>query len=148
MKPSELEREYGGEAASQEKGIRSPVDALKKLLWSFHFAFNGLVNTLKSEQNMRIHAVGTVVAVTMGILLHISAMEWIAVILCIGLVTSAEIFNTAIEILADRVTMLNDELIRRSKDAAAAGVMVISFATLIVGGIVFLPKILELFRGA
>ncbi len=120
------------------------MDALKKLLWSFRYAFTGLILVIKSEQNMRIHCLGTVVAVCLGLFFRISALEWIAVILSIGLVISAEIFNTAIEILADRVTMLDDELIRRAKDAGAAGVMVMAFATLVVGAIVFLPKFLTL----
>lgn len=142
MRPKELNRIYGEEATGQTQ--RGFVDALKKLLWSFRYAFAGLILVIKSEQNMRIHCLGTVVAVCLGLFFRISSLEWIAVILSIGLVISAEIFNTAIEILADRVTMLDDELIRRAKDAGAAGVMVMAFATLVVGAIVFLPKFLTL----
>jgi hypothetical protein len=93
---------------------------------------------------MIIHVMAAICAVAMGFCLDISFGEWIAVILAIAIVTGAEALNTAIEILSDRACGDYDEQIKLVKDVAAAGVLITAIAAAIVGGVIFLPKIISL----
>ena len=76
---------------------------LKKLFRSFGFAFTGMYELIKSEQNARIHLFISICVVIAGILFEISASEWCLVAICIGLVFAAEAFNTVIEKLVDHL---------------------------------------------
>jgi len=117
----------------------------KKFLLAFRYAFAGLFYAIKSEQNMRIHLSVTVLVAIAGVYFHLRDYEWIALILAIALVVAAEALNTAIERLADRVTRQEDDLIRYAKDSAAAAVMILAIASALVGLIIFLPRVLNLF---
>ena len=117
----------------------------KRLRHSFQYAFSGMADLLREEANARIHCIVTVLVITAGFLLRISAMEWLAVAIVIGLVISAETFNTAIERLADVVQPAHDDRIRDVKDLAAAAVLLCALAAAAVGLIIFVPKIVALF---
>ena len=117
----------------------------KKLRHSFLYAFSGIADMLREESNARIHCIITVLVVILGFVLRISTAEWIGVALSIGLVISAETFNTAIERLADVVQPEQDSRIRDVKDLAAAAVLFCALAAAAVGLIIFLPKIFALF---
>ena len=118
----------------------------KKLRHSFRYAFSGMADMLREEPNARIHCIITVLVIVAGFLFRISPTEWIGVALCIGLVISAEAFNTAIERLADVVQPDQDNRIRDVKDLAAAAVLLCALAAAAVGLIVFVPKIIALFN--
>lgn len=120
--------------------------SLAKRIKSFTYAFNGLRVLFKEEHNARIHLFATVCVVVAGIVLRISALEWVAVVFAVGLVFSGEILNSAIEDLADVVCPERDERIKKVKDLAAAAVLVAAFTAVIIGLIVFLPKAVALFR--
>lgn len=111
---------------------------------SFGPAISGLCWSLKTQRNLQAHALASVLALILGLGLKIVAWEWCAVAVAAGLVWAAELLNTAIEILADRVTKEREEAIRRVKDAAAAGVLVAAGAAFGVGCVVFAPKLLAL----
>jgi diacylglycerol kinase len=83
-------------------------------------------------------------AIVGGFILDINRFEFLAVILASGMVLSAEAFNTAIEVLADKVDGTYDERTRILKDIAASAVLLTAIAALLTGIIVFLPKILHL----
>lgn len=116
----------------------------KRLRHSFQYAFSGIADMLREEPNARIHCIVTVLVIAAGFLLRISATEWLAVAFAIGLVISAEAFNTAIERLADVIQPEQDERIRDVKDLAAAAVLLCALAAAAVGLIIFLPKIYAL----
>jgi len=118
----------------------SLVDRLK----SFSFAFNGLKNLWKEEHNFRIHFIATVSVVIAGFVLKISTVEWIAIILSIGLVFVTEIINTSIENLSDFVSPDKNEQIKKIKDISAAGVLIAATTAFIIGLIIFLPEIFRL----
>ena len=80
----------------------------------------------------------------LGFWLKIAAWEWCAVLLACGAVWAAELLNTAIERLADRVTMEREDIIRDVKDTAAGAVLVMSMAAAGVGLVIFLPKLRQL----
>ena len=117
----------------------------KKLRHSFRYAISGMADMLRQEPNARIHCIITVLVVAAGFIFRISAAEWIGIALAIGLVISAEAFNTAIERLADVVQPDQDERIRDVKDLAAAAVLLCAMAAAAVGVIIFLPKLIALF---
>jgi len=118
--------------------------SLAKRLKSFTHAFNGLKILIREEHNARIHIVAMVITILLGFALNISPSEWIGVILSIGLVISFELINSAIENLADFGTSELNDLIKKTKDLAAAGVFWSALTALIVGAIVFLPKLFNL----
>ena len=108
---------------------------------SFACAFRGIAALLKSEVHARIHLVATVVVVALGWWFGITGGEWIAVILAIGLVWVAEALNTAIEYVADLAHPDEHPEVKKLKDLAAAAVLFASIVALIVGLIVFLPRL-------
>jgi diacylglycerol kinase len=118
----------------------------KSLPDAFHNAFNGLLYVFKSQWNAKIHFAIAILVVIVGFFFHISTFEWMAVLFAIGLVMASESFNTALEKLTDLVTPDYHELAKVSKDSAAAGVLVSSIIAVLIGLIVFLPKVITLFK--
>ena len=118
--------------------------SIKKRIKSFSYAFAGLKVLLKEEHNSRIHAVAAVCAVTAGFLLDISNTEWVAIIIVIGMVISAEIVNSSLERTADFIKAERDDRKRDIKDLGAAAVLVCAITAAITGIIIFLPKLIAL----
>lgn len=116
----------------------------KKLINSFKFAINGLKILFKEEQNSRIHLFATVCVIISGVILRISNLEWTAIMFAIGFVFSAEIFNTAVENIADFISPEKNIKIKRIKDLSAAAVLISAITALIIGLLIFIPKIIEL----
>lgn len=111
---------------------------------SFGYAFNGLKVMLKEEHNARIHLVCAVLAVALGAVLKISLPEWALLAVAIGAVLAAELFNSALENLADHLAPEKHEKIKKVKDLSAAAVLVSALAALAIGAVLFLPKIYRL----
>jgi diacylglycerol kinase (ATP) len=111
---------------------------------SFKYAFNGLKILFREEHNARIHLFITLLAIVLGFVLKISALEWVAVMLVIGLVFITEIVNTSIENIADFISPEKHAKIKVIKDLAAAAVIVSAIISVLIGLIIFLPKLLEL----
>lgn len=118
---------------------------MKKLLNSFKYAFKGFGYATKTQLNFRIHLCATAVALLLGWYLHVSSAEWLWIALTVALVLTAELLNTAIEILTDLVSPDWNEKAGRIKDVAAAAVTITAVFALAVGCIIFLPKIVALF---
>jgi len=119
--------------------------SIAKRLKSFTYAFNGLKVLFAEEHNSRIHLFATVCVIIAGALLKLSLLEWAAVAFAVGLVFSGEIFNSAIEDLSDVVCPERDDRIKKVKDLAAAAVLVNAIAAAVIGLLVFVPKIIQLF---
>lgn len=111
----------------------------------FYFAFVGIIESIKSEFNLKVHLCAAIVAVGMGWYFEISSNEWLWVCLSIFLVLASEVMNTAIESLANLVSSDYHPLVKKTKDAAAGAVLLLSVFALICGMIIFLPKLIELF---
>lgn len=119
--------------------------SIQKRLKSFTYAFNGLRIMLKEEHNARIHMIVAIVVIVAGFFFEISTHEWISLVFAIGFVTSLEIVNSSIENIADFISPERDEKIKKIKDLAAAGVLLSAIAAMIIGLIIFTPKIIVLF---
>ena len=113
-----------------------------RLVQSFKYAFNGLKILVREEQNYVVHLTTTVVVVVAGFYYKISASEWTVLLLAIQVVLTLETINTAIENLADFVSTERNNKIMRIKDLAAAGVLISAVTAMIIGVIIFGPKIL------
>ena len=115
--------------------------SLRKRARSFAYAFAGIRTLLRDEHNSRIHALAMVCVIIAGFLLGISAMEWCVVALCCGAVLMAEAMNSAVEALADLVSPDFHPLVKKAKDVAAAGVLMMAIAAATAGLIIFIPKV-------
>ncbi|HHB78474.1 MAG TPA: diacylglycerol kinase family protein [Saprospiraceae bacterium] len=107
---------------------------------SFSFAFAGLKSLFAEEHNAYLHLAASFGVVLMGFYWRISAVEWMAIIFCIGIVFSMEIINSSIEALADHVTPEKHKAIKKVKDLAAAAVLVSAIMSLVIGLLIFIPK--------
>lgn len=116
-----------------------------KLIKSFLFAFNGFKICFSSEINFRIHVVAAITAAAAGIWLHISNCEWLALLLCIALVISLEMLNTAIETLCNFITLNHHYKIGKIKDVAAGAVFVAAVISVVCSAIIFIPKLIIFF---
>lgn len=114
-------------------------------LKSFGYAFKGVAEVVRSQANMKIHLAGGVLAVVFGFVFRVERYEWLAIITCCGVVFAAEAMNTAVENVVDLVSPDHHELAGKAKDAAAAAVLLIAATALLVGLLIFLPKISLLF---
>ncbi len=122
--------------------------ATKPAGWSitraFGWALRGVGMMVRTQMNSRIHLVATVVVVIAGFLCKITADEWMAVVVVIGMVWTAEGLNTAIEAVVDLVSPEYHPLAGRAKDVAAGAVLCAAITAVIIGLIVFGPRLLAL----
>lgn len=120
--------------------------SLRNRLKSFHFAFNGIKNLIKNEHNARIHIVALICVTGFGIFFNVTLTEWIAITIVAGLVILTELLNTAVERLVDFVESDWNEKIGRIKDYCAGAVLVSALVSVIVGGLIFIPRIIEMIK--
>lgn len=116
------------------------------LLYSFYYAFRGIITAIKEERNMKIHVSIATLVVILGLLFTLSKIEWFSIIIIISLVISAEIFNTAIETVVNLVSPKYNEFAKKAKDLSAGAVFVLAICSVIIGLIIFMPKFLLFFR--
>lgn len=95
-------------------------------------AWNGLVHTIVYQRNMRIHMVAALLVGLVGSGIELGLAEKVTMIFCVLLVFFAEILNTALEQLVDLAIQQFDEKARITKDAAAAGVLVLAGGTIVI----------------
>ncbi len=107
------------------------------LLSSFRCAFAGLAWAFRTQRNFRIHIAACMIAIIAGVGVNLSDWKWCILGLCIALVIAAELLNTAIEMLCDRLIPERDESVRRIKDVSAAAVLVCAGVSLLVGLLLF-----------
>ena len=118
--------------------------SLKSRFGSFKFAFHGLWRLIKNEHNSRIHLLAAIVAIALGFFLKINPLEWSMLVIVIAIVFITELLNTSLETLADFIDPEWDEMIMKAKDYAAAAVLISAVISVVVGGLIFIPKILDL----
>lgn len=116
---------------------------MKKRVQSFKYAFTGISRVTAKDVNFRIHLAAAAAAVLLGFWLGISREEWLAVLLCIGLVTAAEAFNSALERTVNFISPGHHVQAGEIKDIAAGAVLLAACAAAAAGGLIFIPKILE-----
>lgn len=114
---------------------------MKKLIKSFKYAFCGILSSLKSERNMKIHFLFVILVIVLGLIYKISINEWICCLICFALVLSSEMINTSIEINTNMIMPKKNINAKNTKDIAAGAVLVNAIISFIIGLLIFLPKI-------
>jgi diacylglycerol kinase (ATP) len=110
-------------------------------LKSIGHALEGIKSALQREPNLRLHLIATVVTGLLLFVIHVTKVELILLLIVIGLVWAAELFNTAIEKVMDAVSIQRDPAVKFIKDVAAAAVLITAVMALITGSIILLPKL-------
>jgi diacylglycerol kinase len=118
--------------------------SISRRIKSFGNAFRGIFFAFKTQHNIWIHSLAIVVVVIAGFIFKLDVMEWGLVVLAIGLVLATEMINTAMEWLMDLVSPGYSEKAGLIKDVAAGAVLVAAVISVIIGAIVFVPKLLNL----
>ena len=113
----------------------------KRLRNSFKYAFAGIIEAWKTEQNLKIHFIIMILVIIAGFVFKIAIMEWLICLLLFALVISLELINTAIETTVDIAMPEINEKAKYAKDIAAGAVLFSAIISVIVGLIIFLPKI-------
>lgn len=108
---------------------------------------DGISYVTKNEKNFKREIALGIIALILSYILKIDKIEFIIILTMICLVLTAEIINTAIERTVDLVTKECHELARIAKDVSAGSVLVTSIFSLIIGIIIFIPKIITLLGG-
>ncbi len=119
---------------------------VKERVTSFKFAFRGIYTLIKTQHNAWIHLLATMVVVFLGFYAGLSFGDWSLIVIAIVIVWLAEALNTAVELLADKVSSEHHPLIGKAKDVAAAAVLISAIGSILIGIFVFLPyfeKMLE-----
>lgn len=109
---------------------------------SVGFAWQGLKFLLGTQANARIHALATVAVVLAGVYCQVSRLEWLALVAAMAWVWVAEALNTGLECVVDLVSPQQHPKAAQAKDVAAAAVLIASVAAVVVGAIVFGPKLM------
>ena len=118
---------------------------LKKKADSFKFAFSGIKELWVHESNTRIHLIFTILVMIMALLLKVNRVELCVLLFITGAVWSAEAMNSAVERVVDLVTLDKKPLAKAAKDLAAGSVLLLAITSVVIGLVIFLPKIIALF---
>jgi len=108
-----------------------------KVAQGFCHAFNGIAWALRTQRNLQIHLAATLLVITLGLITNLAAWKWCCLAICTSLVWMAELFNTTLEVMCDRITTEKDEHIRRAKDVAAGAVLVTATLAIFIAFMIF-----------
>lgn len=117
----------------------------KKGFIGLSYAWNGLKIIIK-ERNFRIHLIATLFVIGAGLYFNLNVIEWAIVILVIGIVLISEIFNSVIEQIIDHVKPEIHPTAKLIKDMSAGAVLVASIIAIIIGALIFIPKIIHILQ--
>jgi len=116
------------------------------LIHSFRYAAAGIRRAIKTETSFRSMLVCLLVVLAAGLLLRITAWEWVAVLICCGGILAIELINTSIEVLVDILSPQYQPKAKTAKDVAAGATLVWALISVTVGLIIFIPYFIDLFR--
>ncbi len=124
------------------------MNKVKKFFRAFPAAYKGIISGFQ-ERNMRFHGFAAGIVLIAGALIGLDRLEWFVVWILIGLVWAAELFNTSLEELADIIRDeegLSYEATRRARDTAAGAVLVLAAVAALLGGGIFIVRLIEIFE--
>lgn len=117
---------------------------MQRLFKSFDYAFQGIGFAFRTQVNFRIHVGVSMAVIVLGLWLQVSAIEWAILVVTMMIVLAAELFNTALEAALDRVSTDHHPLAKVGKDTAAGAVLISALGAVIVGLLIFGPRLLAL----
>ncbi len=115
------------------------------LLNSFYYAFQGIKVNILTERNLAIHFSVMLLVIILGFIFKISVTEWLICVLLFGFVITLELMNTAIETAIDICMPEINPKAKLAKDTSAGAVLVVAIVSVIIGIIIFVPKIILYF---
>ena len=118
----------------------------KRFFNSFGYSIEGISYTIKNEQSIVVMLIATILAVSIGLWLKIKPIEWVFIFLTIGIVLAFELINTAIEATIDLISPDFHPLAKIAKDTGSAAVFITTIFAVIIGGVIFIPKIIILLK--
>lgn len=119
----------------------------RRISEAFRHAFAGIFDAFKTERNLRFHTFTAILVIIVAAILQVSVIDWCWLVLAIALVIAAELINTSIEAAVDAaVGNRYDAHAKKAKDTAAGVVVVCAIFAVIIGLIVFVPRLLMLFK--
>lgn len=110
------------------------------MICAFGYALAGIGYCLKTQRNMRIHAIAAVTVFGIGYEVDLTGSEWQTLILTVAFVFTAEMFNTAVEAVVNIISPRYHHLAKVAKDVAAGAVLIAAMASVIIGWLLFWPK--------
>ena len=114
------------------------------LIKSFQYAFQGIKVNILTERNLAIHFLAMLLVIVCGFIFKISVTEWLICILLFGFVITLELMNTAIETAIDICMPEINPKAKLAKDTSAGAVLVVTIVAVVIGIIIFGPKVLDL----
>ncbi|MFD1850244.1 diacylglycerol kinase family protein [Oceanobacillus bengalensis] len=117
----------------------------KKRRIGFIHAWNGLEQVFKTELNFRIHLFAALFVFIAGLIVKLSTLEWAIIVLVVGQVLVTEVINSVMERMVDYFKPEIHPQAKFIKDVAAGAVLVAAITAVIIGLIIFIPKIYHLF---
>lgn len=118
---------------------------VKNRALSFRYAFEGIWTAFKDQPNLLIHLMAAVIVILAGWYFQILKIEWLVIVLTIGMVLGVELTNTAIEEVVNSFTDEIHPSAKKAKDVASGAVLVVAIMAAIIGLIIFLPYFLNLY---
>ena len=119
---------------------------IKRLGKSFVYAFRGIISAFKTEQNLLVHTIALIINIILMITLKLSIMECAIIVIVITIVFALEMVNTAIEYAIDMAMPQIHPLAKISKDVSSGAVLMASLGAVVVGLLIYLPKIVDCFK--
>ena len=113
----------------------------RTLIDSFNNAMHGIISTVKSERNMKIHLAAAVMVLVMSLFYDLTRTEFIIICITIALVLICELFNTAIEVVIDTLSGIYHPKAKVVKDRAAAAVFISALLSIIVAYVIFFDRV-------
>ena len=108
------------------------------------YALLGILVFCRTEHNAIIYSISTIAVFIASLMKGVTKIEATALVIVIGFVWVSELFNTAIECLADMITLKTDARVKNIKDVAAGAVLLSVVAAVITGLLIFIPKFYRL----
>lgn len=118
--------------------------SIKQRMAAFGFAARGIAQAVKTQHNLWIQLTIALLTVVLASWLSVNTTEWIFIVFAIGLVLTAEIFNSSIELLVDMVSPERNKNAGRVKDMAAGAVLIAALTAAVIGLVIFIPKLIQL----
>ncbi len=114
---------------------------VKKLVDSFNYAIEGIIYSIRTQRNMKIHMIATIIVLTATFFYDLSKLELLIITITISLVIVAEMINTAVECAIDATTNFYHPLAKIAKNVAAGAVLVTAINSVLVGYVIFWDRL-------
>lgn len=117
------------------------INTIKKHTISFKHAFDGIIWAFQTQPNFKIHVFISIIVCFFGFYFRFSTGEWFMLVLTISMGLVIEMINTAIEATTDAIDLKVRPDIKIAKDVSAGAMLIYSISAVIIGGLLFLPKL-------